>query len=119
MADHLKQLEAEPIPERGLGAESVSKPGLDTGVASKSAGKQSLLVDLGVEPVPKRCQTSEQPRAVSSIEDEDGPAEPITIACLSKTIQFVNHKILSSQMELSEIEELLKRLIREEAGRAF
>ncbi|CAL9029140.1 unnamed protein product [Prunus brigantina] len=58
-------------------------------------------------------------KAILAAEDNDSPADPITIACPSKTVQFANHMILGSQMELSEIDELSKRLIREEAGRAF
>ncbi|CAL8162744.1 unnamed protein product [Prunus armeniaca] len=67
----------------------------------------------------KRGRQTEAPRAIFAAEDDDGHAKPITIACSSKTVQFANHMILSSQMELLEIEELPKRLIREEAGRAF
>lgn len=37
----------------------------------------------------------------------------------TKTVQFVNHMIIGSQMDLSKIDELLKRGLREEAGRAF
>ncbi|CAL9007788.1 unnamed protein product [Prunus brigantina] len=59
------------------------------------------------------------PRAIFSVEDDDGPADPVDLACPAKTVQFANHMILGSQMELSEIEELPKKLIREEAGRAF
>ncbi|BBG99708.1 hypothetical protein Prudu_009485, partial [Prunus dulcis] len=36
-----------------------------------------------------------------------------------KTVQFVNHMILGSQMELPEVDELPKKLLREQAGRAF
>lgn len=57
--------------------------------------------------------------AILAAEDDGSPAHPVTIACPSKTVQFVNHMILGSQAELSEIDELPKRLIREEAGRAF
>ncbi|BBG95199.1 hypothetical protein Prudu_003679, partial [Prunus dulcis] len=57
--------------------------------------------------------------AVFAAEDEDGPTEAVTIACPSKTVQFVNHMILGSQMELPEVDELPKKLLREQAGRAF
>ncbi|CAL2270928.1 unnamed protein product [Prunus armeniaca] len=76
-------------------------------------------MELDVEPVSKLGRSSEQPRAVLSIKDEEGPAEPITLACQSKTVQFANHMILGSRIELLEIEELPKRLIWEVAGRAF
>ncbi|CAL8094086.1 unnamed protein product [Prunus armeniaca] len=61
----------------------------------------------------------ETPRAILAAEDDDTSAELVTIACPSKTVQFANHMIFGSQMELSEIEELPKKLIREEADRAF
>ncbi|BBH09626.1 hypothetical protein Prudu_022176 [Prunus dulcis] len=64
-------------------------------------------------------QGSNTRRAVFAAEDEDGPTEAVTIACPSKTVQFVNHMILGSQMELPEVDELPKKLLREQAGRAF
>ncbi|BBG98593.1 hypothetical protein Prudu_008034 [Prunus dulcis] len=77
------------------------------------------MVDLEASPVSKRSRPSEAPRAVFAAEDEDGPTEAVTIACPSKTVQFVNHMILGSQMELPEVDELPKKLLREQAGRAF
>ncbi|BBG99119.1 hypothetical protein Prudu_008709, partial [Prunus dulcis] len=85
----------------------------------KSAGKRPVMVDLEASPVSKRSRPSETPRAVFAAEDEDGPTEAVTIACPSKTVQFVNHMILGSQMELPEVDELPKKLLREQAGRAF
>ncbi|XP_034218249.1 uncharacterized protein LOC117629761 [Prunus dulcis] len=78
-----------------------------------------MTVDLEASPVSKRSRPSEAPRAVFAAEDEDGPTEAVTIACPSKTVQFVNHMILGSQMELPEVDELPKKLLREQAGRAF
>ncbi|CAL8998322.1 unnamed protein product, partial [Prunus brigantina] len=99
-----------PSPRRGAPAE---------GTSSRAAGKWVVTVDLDAEPAAKRGRQSEVPRAIFSVEDDDGPAEPVDLACPAKTVQFANHMILGSQMELSEIEELPKKLLREEAGRAF
>ncbi|BBH07565.1 hypothetical protein Prudu_019540 [Prunus dulcis] len=87
--------------------------------ASKAAGKRPVMVDLEASPASKRSRPSEASRAVFAAEDEDGPTEAVTIACPSKTVQFVNHMILGSQMELPEVDELPKKLLREQAGRAF
>ncbi|BBH08792.1 hypothetical protein Prudu_021086, partial [Prunus dulcis] len=85
----------------------------------KGAGKRPVMVDLEASPASKRSRPSEASRAVFAAEDEDGPTEAVTIACPSKTVQFVNHMILGSQMELPEVDELPKKLLREQAGRAF
>ncbi|VVA27191.1 PREDICTED: eukaryotic translation initiation factor 5B partial, partial [Prunus dulcis] len=87
--------------------------------ASRAVGKRPVTVDLEASPASKRSRPSEASRAVLAVEDEDGPAEAVTIACPSKTVQFVNHMILGSQMELPKIDELPKKLRREQAGRAF
>ncbi|CAL2237450.1 unnamed protein product [Prunus armeniaca] len=87
--------------------------------ASKAARKRPFTVDLDVELVLKRGRQSDVPKAIFSIEDDEGPVEPINIACPSKTVQFANHMIIGSQMELSEIEALPKKILREEAGCAF
>ncbi|CAL8112774.1 unnamed protein product [Prunus armeniaca] len=97
LADRLRQLNAD---SAQAGAATVSpspRRGATTeGTSSRAAGKRPFTVDL----------------------DEE-PADPVTLACPPKTVQFVNHMILGSQMELNEIEELPKKLLREEAGRAF
>ncbi|CAL2239064.1 unnamed protein product [Prunus armeniaca] len=79
----------------------------------------TAAVDLEDDPAPKRRRQAEPARAIFAAEDDEAPAEAVTLACPSKTVQFVNHMILSTQMELSEIEDLPKKLLREEAGRAF
>ncbi|CAL9011370.1 unnamed protein product [Prunus brigantina] len=61
----------------------------------------------------------EVPRAILAAEDDDSVVDPVTIACPSKMVQFANHMVLGSQMELSEIDELPKRLLWREAGCAF
>ncbi|BBH05777.1 hypothetical protein Prudu_017264, partial [Prunus dulcis] len=111
-----------------LGAEAIARPSADAHVprqsdaeaaATRAAGKRPVMVDLEASPASKRSRPSEASRAVFAAEDEDGPTEAVTIACPSKTVQFVNHMILGSQMELSEVDELPKKLLREQAGRAF
>ncbi|CAL2227259.1 unnamed protein product [Prunus armeniaca] len=102
--------EAVPSPSRALPSE---------GTSSRAAGKRPFTVDLDADPAPKRGRQTEPARAVFSAEDDEAPSEAVTLACPSKTVQFVNHMILGSQMELSEIEDLPKKLLREEAGRAF
>ncbi|CAL2266623.1 unnamed protein product [Prunus armeniaca] len=67
------------------------------------------MVDLDAEPVSKHGRQTKAPKVVFTVEDDDGPAEPINIVCPPKTVQFANHMILGSQMELSEIEELPRR----------
>ncbi|CAL2257078.1 unnamed protein product [Prunus armeniaca] len=120
LADRLRQLSAEPVPNRAAEADSTPRLGQATeAAASKAAGKRPVTVDLDAKPMSKCGRQTEASRAIFAVEDEDGPAMPINIACPLKTVQFVNDMILGSQMELSEIEEIPKRLIREEAGRAF
>ncbi|CAL2255402.1 unnamed protein product [Prunus armeniaca] len=85
------------------------------GTSIKATSKRPFTVDLEADPSPKR----EPALAIFVAEDDEAPVEPVTLACPSKTVQFVNHMILGSQMELSEIEDLPKKLLREEAGRAF
>ncbi|BBN68886.1 hypothetical protein Prudu_623S000200, partial [Prunus dulcis] len=113
LAERLRQLGAEPLPgplrsPPGVGAEAV---------ASRAAGKRPVTVDLEASPASKRSRPSEASRAVFAAEDDDGPTEAVTIACPSKTVQFVNHMILGSQMELPEVDELPKKILREQAGR--
>ncbi|CAL9017677.1 unnamed protein product [Prunus brigantina] len=99
-----------PSPSRGAPAE---------GASSRAAGKRVLTVDLDAEPAAKRGRQSEVPRAIFSVEDNDDSTDLVNLACPSKAVQFANHMILGSQMELSDIEELPKKVLREEAGRAF
>ncbi|CAL8991637.1 unnamed protein product [Prunus brigantina] len=101
---------AGPSPCRGASSESTS---------SRAASKRPFTVDLDTEPTPKRGRQADGARAIFAAEDDDAPTDPVTLACPSKTVQFANHMILGSQMELSEIEDLPKKLLREEAGRAF
>ena len=118
LAERLRQLGAEPVAWPTAGAIAPRQPDAEA-TASKAAGKRPITVDLEASPASKRSRPSETTRAVFAAEDEDGPTEAVTIACPSKTVQFVNHMILGSQMELPEVDELPKKLLREQAGRAF
>lgn len=86
---------------------------------SKEASKRPVFVKLDAKQASKRTRSSDQPRAIFAAEDEDDSAEPVTLTCPLKTIQFVNHTIVGWQIKHSKIEELPKKLIREETGRAF
>ncbi|BBH01667.1 hypothetical protein Prudu_012002, partial [Prunus dulcis] len=118
LAERLWQLGSEPVAWPTAEVEGPRQADADA-AASKAAGKRPVTVDLEASPVSKRSRPSEASRAVFAAEDEDGPTEAVTIACPSKTVQFVNHMILGSQMELPEVDELPKKLLREQAGRAF
>ncbi|CAL8174196.1 unnamed protein product [Prunus armeniaca] len=107
---HAEATAASPSPSRGVPTE---------GTSSKAAGKRPLTVDQEADPAPKRGRQAELAQAIFVSEDDEVPAEAVTLACPSKIVQFVNYMILGSQMELSEIEDLLKKPLREEAGRAF
>ncbi|CAL8174404.1 unnamed protein product [Prunus armeniaca] len=97
-------------PSRGMPTE---------GTSSKAAGRRPFTVDQEADLAPKRGRQAEPARAIFAAEDDEAPPEAVTLACPLKTVQFVNHMILGSQMELSDIEDLPKKLLREEAGRAF
>ena len=118
LSERLRQLASEPAVRPTAEVEAPRLSAADA-AASRAAGKRPATVDLEASPVSKRSRTSEAPRAVFAAEDENGPTEAVTIACPSKTVQFVNHMILGSQMELPEVDELPKKLLREQAGRAF
>ncbi|KAL6274761.1 hypothetical protein ACE6H2_025453 [Prunus campanulata] len=90
LSERQRQRTAEPIGRRVPVDEPLPSPGVAADAASsKASGKRPLTVDLDAASTPKR------------------------------TVQFANHMIVGSQMELSEIDELPKRALREEAGRAF
>ncbi|CAL8174576.1 unnamed protein product [Prunus armeniaca] len=107
---HAEAADVGPSPSRGMTAE---------GTSSKAADKRLVTVDLDADPAPKCGRQAEPVWAIFSAEDDEAPPEAVTLACPSKTVQFVNHMILGSQMELSEIEDLPKKLLREEASHAF
>ncbi|BBG93369.1 hypothetical protein Prudu_001357, partial [Prunus dulcis] len=118
LAERLRQLGAEPVawPSAEVSAPRQSDA---EAAASRAAGKRPVTVDLEASPASKRSRPSDASRAVFAAEDDDGPTEAVTIACPSETVQFVDHMILGSQMELPEVDELPKKLLREQAGRAF
>ncbi|KAL6269374.1 hypothetical protein ACE6H2_026285 [Prunus campanulata] len=120
LADRKRHLAAEGSTGRTPTAQPPSRGGKSVeATTSKSLGKRQAPVDLEDETTPKRGRQSEPPRATLVAEDEGAPSDPVTLACPSKTVQFANHMILGSQMELSEIEELPKKQLRDAAGRAF
>ncbi|XP_034219135.1 uncharacterized protein LOC117630536 [Prunus dulcis] len=110
LSERLRQLGSEPVARPTAEVEAPRQPDADA-AASRAAGKRPVMVDLEASPVSKRSRPSEASRAVFAAEDEDGPTEAVTIACPSKTVQFVKHMILGSQMELPEVDELPKRLL--------
>ncbi|CAL9018063.1 unnamed protein product [Prunus brigantina] len=120
LSERLRQLGKDSAPPRSAAA--VPSPGsgvLSEGTPTRAASKRPHTVDLEADPAPKRGRQADAARAILAAEDDDAPADPVTLACPPKTVQFVNHMILGSQMELSDIEELPKKSLREEAGRAF
>ncbi|CAL8112746.1 unnamed protein product [Prunus armeniaca] len=115
-----RQMNAELAHAEAASVGSSPSRGMPTeGTSSKAAGKRPFTVDLEANPAPKHGRQAEPARAIFAAEDDEAPAEAVTLACPSKTVQFVNHMILGSQMELSEIEDLPKKLLQEEVGRAF
>ncbi|KAL6276206.1 hypothetical protein ACE6H2_019807 [Prunus campanulata] len=120
LSERRRQLSAEPAARRVPVKEPVPSPGQGADAASsKASGKRPMTVDLDAASTPKRVRLADPPRAIFAVEDEGAPAEAVTLACPSKTVQFANHMIVGSQMDLSEIDDLPKRALREEAGRAF
>ncbi|CAL2228785.1 unnamed protein product [Prunus armeniaca] len=120
LADRLRQLNADST-QAGAAAVDTS-PGRSVpteGTFSQAASKRPFTVDLDAELAPKRGRQTELPQAIFAADNDDELADPVTLPCPSKMVQFANHMILGSQMELTEIEDLPKKLLREEAGRAF
>ncbi|CAL2277638.1 unnamed protein product [Prunus armeniaca] len=120
LANRLRQLNARSAPSSAAEANSAPRraPTFEAS-ASKAVGKRLFIVNLEAEPMPKHGRQAELQKVVLAAEDDDNLAAPVTLACPSKTIQFANHMILGSKMELSEIDELPKKLLREEGSRAF
>ncbi|CAL9024642.1 unnamed protein product [Prunus brigantina] len=74
LAKRLKQLDAELVSKRGLEAESVPKRGVEVELVPKVTGKRPTFVELDAEPVSKRGRSSERPRAILAVKDEEGLA---------------------------------------------
>ncbi|KAL6269364.1 hypothetical protein ACE6H2_026275 [Prunus campanulata] len=120
LSERQRQRHADPVSRRVPVDEPVPGPGVAADAASsKASGKRPMTVDLDAASTPKRVRLTDPPRAIFAVEDEGGPTEAVTLAYPSKTVQFANHMIVGSQMDLSEIDELPKRALREEAGHAF
>lgn len=93
-------------------------------VANKSyqqvTGKRPAIIEMDATPVPKKPRVPDHLRDVLAAKDDDNlDADPITIACPLKTVQFANHMIVGLQIDLTEIEELPKKFLQEKVGRAF
>ncbi|CAL2247430.1 unnamed protein product [Prunus armeniaca] len=74
---------------------------------------------LDVTTLPKRPRGPNEEPVVLVSDEEDAEAEPVNIACPRKVVPFVNCFIDGAQMELPELEQLPKKSVREQAGRAF
>ncbi|CAL9028107.1 unnamed protein product, partial [Prunus brigantina] len=72
------------------------------GASSRAAGRRVVTVDLDAEPALKRGRQSEVPRAIFSVEDDEGPTDPVNLACPAKTVQFANHMILDGRTKVAE-----------------
>ncbi|CAL2228810.1 unnamed protein product [Prunus armeniaca] len=114
LADRLRQLNADL-----LGRQRSVRLQAEVFLLRGPPPKRPFTVDLDAEPAPKRGRQTELPRAIFAADNDDELADPVTLACPSNMVQFANHMILGSQMELSEIEDLPKKLLRKEAGRTF
>ncbi|XP_021829572.1 uncharacterized protein LOC110769840 [Prunus avium] len=120
IAERQRQRQAEPVVRRAPVEEPALGPRQGAEApTSKAFGKRPVQVDLDAVSTPKRARLADSQRAIFAVEEEGGPTEAVTLACPSKTVQFANHMIVGSQMDLAEIDDLPKRALREEAGRAF
>ncbi|CAL8167538.1 unnamed protein product [Prunus armeniaca] len=80
-------------------------------------GKRPTIIDIDTAPLQKKPRVSDHLKAIFVAEDnDDQPADPVNIVCPLKSVQFANHMIVGSQMDLAKIEELPKRSLRVEAG---
>ncbi|CAL2257301.1 unnamed protein product [Prunus armeniaca] len=93
---HAEAAAARPSPNRGMPTE---------GTSSKAAGKRPFIVDLDADPAQKRGRPAEPTRAIFAVEDDEATLEAITLACPSKTVQFVNHMILGAVRDRGPAEE--------------
>ncbi|KAL6288102.1 hypothetical protein ACE6H2_012492 [Prunus campanulata] len=80
---------------------------------------ESIEGALDATPLPKRPRGPNEGTSVQIPDDEEGEEGPVNIACPRKAVPFVNCVIDGAQMELSEIEQLSKKTLREQTGRAF
>ncbi|KAL6292538.1 hypothetical protein ACE6H2_000680 [Prunus campanulata] len=82
-------------------------------------GKRMIEGALDATPLPKRPRGPNEGTSVQIPDDEEGEEGPVNIACPRKAVPFVNCVIDGAQMELSEIEQLSTKTLREQTGRAF
>ncbi|CAL9010745.1 unnamed protein product [Prunus brigantina] len=97
LSERLRRLDPDSAPPRSAAAGlSPGRGASSEGTSSRAASKRPFTVDLDAEPAPKRGQQADGARAIFAAEDDDVPADPVTLACPSKTVQFANHMILGS-----------------------
>ncbi|CAL8134909.1 unnamed protein product [Prunus armeniaca] len=96
-----RQMQAESA--RAEATEAGPSPGRvppTEGTSSRAAGKRPFTVDVDADPAPKRGQQTEPARAVFSAEDNEAPSEAVTLACPSKTVQFVTLACLQASASM-------------------
>ena len=83
-------------------------------------GKRMIEGALDATRLPKRPRGPNEGTSVVIPDDEgEGEEGPVNIACPRKAVPFINSMIDGAQMELSEIEQLSMKTLREQTGRAF
>ncbi|CAL9017767.1 unnamed protein product, partial [Prunus brigantina] len=88
LSERLRQLGKDSAPPRSAAA--VPSPGsgvLSEGTPARAASKRPHTVDLEADPAPKRGRQADAARAILAAEDDDAPADPVTLACPPKTVQ--------------------------------
>ena len=82
--------------------------------------KRMIEGALDATPLPKRPRGPNEGTSVLIPDDEgEGEEGPVNIACPRKAVAFINCMIDGAQMELSELEQLSTKTLREQTGRAF
>ncbi|XP_021832639.1 eukaryotic translation initiation factor 5B-like [Prunus avium] len=89
-------------------------------VHQQMTSKRMIEGALDATPLPKRPKGPNEGTSVLIPDDEgEGEEGPVNIACSRKAVPFINCMIDGAQMELSEIEQLSMKTLREQTGRAF
>ncbi|KAL6277239.1 hypothetical protein ACE6H2_020840 [Prunus campanulata] len=83
-------------------------------------GKRMIEGALDAMAMPKKPRLPNEGTSVLIPNDEgEGKEGPVNIACPQKAVPFINCMIDGAQMELSEIEQLSMKTLREQTDRAF
>ncbi|XP_021803323.1 eukaryotic translation initiation factor 5B-like, partial [Prunus avium] len=83
-------------------------------------GKRMIEGALDATPLPKRPRGPNEGTSVLIPDEEvEGEEGPVNIACPRKAVPFINCMIDGAEMELSEIEQLSSKTLREQTDRAF